>query len=109
MEKKWKKEELALIVNKFEIEAPNGPVTEEDLVNVLADRIAEMIDRNIDMLLSLLYRLDIEEEKINKALTLNQVIPTNVGLAHLIIERQKERNRSKENYKVEKIDGWDDF
>ena len=109
MEKKWKPDELALIVRKFEIDAPNGPVTEEDLVNVLADRIAEMIERNLDMLLSLLYRLDIEEHKINNALRLNQLVPTNVGLAKLIIERQRERNQSKEHYKVDKIDGWDDF
>ncbi|MEL6988942.1 MAG: hypothetical protein AAGK97_14105, partial [Bacteroidota bacterium] len=59
--------------------------------------------------LSLLYRLDIEEHKINKALEINQLVPTNIGLAKLIIERQKERNQSKQNYKVEKIDGWDDF
>lgn len=107
MSNEWQPDELALIARNFDLEAPDRPVTEEELVSVLAERIANMMDGDRDMLLSLLYRLDIEEPKINKAMALNQLIPTNIGLARLIIERQKERNESRKKYKQDNIDGWD--
>jgi len=107
MSKEWQPDELAMIARNFDLEAPGRPVTEEELVAVLAERIANMMDGDRDMLLSLLYRLDIEEHKINKAMAMNQLIPTNVGLARLIIERQKERNESRKKYKQDNIDGWD--
>ena len=43
----------------------------------------------MDFLLSLMYRLDIDEHKINLALSPKAIVPPNVGLAHLILERQK--------------------
>ena len=107
MSNEWQPDELALIARNFDLEAPDRPVTEEELVAVLAERIANMMDGDRDMLLSLLYRLDIEEPKINQAMALNQLIPTNIGLARLIIERQKERNESRKKYKQDSIDGWD--
>ena len=49
-----------------------------------------MIRTDLDLLLSSLYRLDVEEHKILKALKSNTVPPAE-GIAALIIERQKEK------------------
>ena len=45
-----------------------------------------------------MYRLDIDEHKINLALSPKAIVPPNVGLAHLILERQKLRIKIKQKF-----------
>jgi len=52
--------------------------------------------------------LDIDEHKINQALSPKALIAPNVGLAHLILERQKLRIKIKQEYgKTELKKDWD--
>ena len=59
-------ETTALIVRDFELTTPEKPMTEAELLNYLADVIAYMIEKRLDYLLSLLYRLDVAEDNINR-------------------------------------------
>lgn len=84
------------------------PLTEEDLFAILCDEVALMIETRMDFLLSLMYRLDVEEYKINAVLSPDYPEPANVGLAYLILERQKQRMFTKKHYKPPVIEeGWE--
>ena len=88
-----------IILRDFEIEIPSDEQpTEAELFQYLCDRIAWMIEHNMEYLLSLLYRNDVKEEKIHFALSPFEKDPANVALAKLVIERQKERVETKKKY-----------
>ncbi|HHH50035.1 MAG TPA: hypothetical protein ENK52_03545 [Saprospiraceae bacterium] len=103
------KETQSLIARDFEIEIGEESMTDEQLFDLLADHIAYMIEYRIDFLLSLMYRLDVSERKINQALSPAAPDPANIGLAKLVIERQKQRIFTKKHYKQADLKDWDDF
>lgn len=100
---------LELIVRDFALEHPEREFTEAELLEYLAEVIAQLIDRKPDFLFSLLYRLDVEEHKINMALAPAAGEPANVGLARLVLERQKQRIFTKQFYQAEKLDDLGDL
>ncbi|MBT8218862.1 MAG: hypothetical protein KJP00_03510 [Bacteroidia bacterium] len=95
-----------IILKDFEIESTHEDISEEELLDLLTEQVAYLIDRRLDFLLSLLYRLDIEEKKIKVVLYNQDLIEPARGLAQLILDRQKERNRTKEKYKTEGDGTW---
>ncbi len=98
----------ALIVRDFEIEIGERKLTEKELFDILCDQVAYMMEYRLDFLLSLMYRLDIDEQKINMALSPKTLVAPNVGLAHLILERQKLRIKIKEEYGKTELDDLDE-
>ena len=58
---------------------------------------------DLGLLLSSLYRLDVEEHKIQKALR-SSTVPAAEGIATLIIERQKEKIETRKKYSTGKGD-----
>ena len=93
-----------IIIQNFEIEPPAEEPSDEDLLRLLADQIAYMIEYRMEYLLSLLYRNDVEESKINFALSPHCKEPANIALAKLVLDRQKERLATKKAYKIDPID-----
>jgi hypothetical protein len=93
-------EELqALIQKDFELKADQPVATEEDLLRLLADQIANMIEYDLEVLLSNMYRLDIPERKVHDALSPLCTEPANEALARIVLERQKQRAYTKKYYK----------
>ncbi len=88
--------EFDIVLRKFEL-ADHEELTEEQVVEILAERISAMLDTQTDLLFSTLYRLDVFESKINAVL--NSDSDTAHGLAQLVIDRQKEKLRTKEEYR----------
>ena len=80
---------------------------ETALYEMILSRVNELIENDIDLLMSYLYRLDVEEAKINLALSMNAVLPANEGIARLILERQKQRMLTKRKFKQKPIKGWE--
>jgi hypothetical protein len=99
-------ETSALIFRDFELEAPAEPMTEQELLNYLAEVIAYMLERKMDYLLSLLYRLDVSEQKINQALRLDNAENAPIALARLVVERQKQRVATKKAYRDKNPSSW---
>jgi hypothetical protein len=99
-------ETTALIVRDFELTTPQNPMTEAELLHYLADVMAYMIENRLDYLLSLLYRLDVAEKKINQALMPGHPEDANVALARLVIERQKQRIATKKAYRAQNPSNW---
>ena len=94
-------------MRNFELETDTSTVNEEELLRLLTERIAYMIEHKLDFLLSLLYRLDVDEGKINFALSPLAPDPPAVGLAKLVMERQRQRLATKEKYRQKDSDEWD--
>lgn len=99
-----------LIVRDFELEnmEEKEQVSEEELHRELANRIAYMLEYQMEYLLSLMYRLDVSEQKVNAALSPGAPDPANIGLAHLVIERQKQRAFTKQHFKQENLEDLDE-
>lgn len=93
-----------IILRHFELSEADGTnkvYTEEEFFELLSGHVLWMIEHRLDYLLSLMYRLDIDENKINRALHPGAPEPANEGLARLIIERQKQRIQTKQQYREE--------
>ena len=100
----------ALVRGPFELESAPPPATEEELLSLLADRIADMLEHRPEYLMSLLYRLDVLESKIHPAMRPDAPEPANWGLARLVLERQKQRAETKRNVKpdpLKDMEGWE--
>ncbi len=102
-------ETAALIARDFGLDIGTEPMTEEELFNLLANEVAYMIEYRIETLMSLLYRLDVLEPHIQHALSPVAVDPPNIGLAKLILERQKQRIITKKLYKQAPLDENEDL
>lgn len=71
----------------------------------IRDKVEVYLETNPELLMSYLYRLDIEESKIQGVLHFNQDIVG--GLAQLIYDRQIARHKTKMKYRQPPIDGWE--
>lgn len=107
MEKDQMELTTALVRRDFELESANNKIDEQELQRLLANQIAYMIEHDLEVLLSQLYRLDIPEDKVHLALSPLSIEAPNVALAKIVIERQKQRAYTKLMYKAEDLgDGW---
>ena len=96
----------ALIISNFEIAGADSGISEDELLDILTSQVEYLMDRRLDYLLSLLYRLDILEPKIKAVLHNQEIIAPARGLAKLILDRQKERVATRTKYKTEGDGSW---
>lgn len=94
------------LINKTLEISINEEMSDEQMLHLIEQRVTELITTNPDLLFSYLYRLDIEEHKIKKALA-SEIEPPNLALSKLILIRQKQRIESKKKYKQDPIEGWE--
>ena len=92
-----------LLVHKFDLNITEEELNHQKMIDLLADKIAYMLEYQLEQLFSMMYRLDVSEEKLKAALMPNAEEPANVGLAKLIIERQMQRLHTKAFYKQEEL------
>ncbi len=103
-EKKLLKETAKLVKKDFEIELSDSFITEEQLEIALAERVYYLIEHDLERLFSILYRLDVNEQKVHNALKLENIIPPALAIARLIINRQKEKARTRLLYSQDEPD-----
>ncbi len=106
MEEEYLEQTKALVAQDFGL-TQTTPLSEAELLEAIANRVAEMIESNKDLLLSYMYRLDIDEGKIHFALSPLANEPAHFALGRLILNRQKQRAITKLTYKPPKLDGWE--
>lgn len=83
-------------------------LSEKDLFIAIRDRVEYLLEKNPEILMSYLYRLDVLEVKIKAILAPKSPIAPVEGLSRLILERQKQRMESKKKYKSGPIPpGWE--
>lgn len=106
MSNQLERQDKQLIINSFEIEGTDDNISEKELLDILTAQVEYLMDRKLDYLLSLLYRLDILEPKIKAVLYNQELIAPARGLAQLILDRQKERVATRVKYKDEGDGSW---
>lgn len=80
---------------------------EEQILNAIKGRVGELMDKNPELLMSYLYRLDVLEKDLNKVLKNPSPISLVDSISMLIWERQKKRLETKKKYKQDPIEGWE--
>ncbi|MGB1248463.1 MAG: hypothetical protein ACPG4Z_06225 [Chitinophagales bacterium] len=75
--------------------------TEEELLLLIERYVQELIDFDFPSLLRLLYRIDVGEEKVKKAIDLGGAQNATKEIALLIFEREKEKAVSRAADKAE--------
>jgi len=80
----------------------------EEFIQMIADRVAELMESNMELFLNHLYRMDVDERKVNRMLLQAEQSEDSiyVAFARLIFERQKERLESRKKYKQQSSDFW---
>lgn len=92
------------LFSSFEIDQSYLPVAESDdarfqeLRKVLIRRIEELIEKDLEKLKWILYRIDVNEKKVHEALAANEQLHYPEVLADLIIERQIEKAESRKKF-----------
>ena len=99
MEEKEIKQAIERIQEPFEVDFSASGMDEKAILALLAERVAEMLERQPDYLMSLLYRMDVLERDIKAVLHPGFPALPHEALAHLIWERQKARIASRAAYK----------
>lgn len=79
---------------------------ENQMLNHIAARVERLLKADPDLLMSYLYRLDVEQKKIEAALQVS-LMPVQFAFAKLIWDRQKERLYYRKKYKQKPIEGWE--
>jgi len=77
---------------------------EAALLALVAERVAELLECQPEYLMSLLYRLDVLEEKIVPVMRGQSTEPIPQALARLILERQKQRLETRRTVKPRPTD-----
>lgn len=99
----------AIIKGPFELEMAQEPESEAALLDLLSARIEEILEKRPEYLMSLLYRLDVLEEKIVPVMHPSAPEPPSMGLARLVLERQRQRVETKQSVKTEPLEGMEDW
>lgn len=92
--------EIVHIVN----ESFNLETTESNFVLFLTEKINYLIIHDFNKLIYILYRADINEQKLNKFLAENKKEDAGKIIAALFIQRQLEKIKSREDSKLNKND-----
>ncbi|HET6766089.1 MAG TPA: hypothetical protein VFH08_01780 [Chitinophagaceae bacterium] len=64
----------------------------------LADKINDLVNTQFQKLVSILYRMDVSETKLKQLLSDNPGTDAGLIIADLMIERQKEKIRSRQQF-----------
>lgn len=97
-----------LLAKGREIMLNKDQEAEEQLIFHLTARVEELLEMQPELLFSWMYRLDVLEKKIQFVLNSDAPMATSEALARLIWDRQKERYKTKMEYKSKEGEG-DDF
>lgn len=97
------------VISDFALEAQEAPQTEEELLDMVSNVVAYLIEKRLEYLMQVLYRLDVCENIMRQAFAPDNSEPVNVSLAKAIIERQKKKVLTREEYRPAEPRDWFDF
>ena len=73
----------------------HNPLSEKELRLLIQERVNELIEHDFGKLLSILYRIDVSEQKLKQLLRSNSDKDAAATITGLIIERQMEKIKSR--------------
>ena len=99
-EKAKAKQLSALIVTDFALEEGNElekVTSEQELLSALIKVVEYLLDHDFNRLLNILYRIDVDENKVKELFASEE--PVANGLAKAILERQKSKLKFRAKYR----------
>ncbi|QOW09206.1 hypothetical protein Q73A0000_01955 [Kaistella flava (ex Peng et al. 2021)] len=95
---------LIAVVNNLQIEDHSGEKSDAEQFEVLVSFIDDLIRNDFNRLLSILYRVDISEQKLKQKLAENKETTVRSAeiIAQLLIDREEEKIISRAKYRQEK-------
>lgn len=103
-------QQTSVFVQKdFEVEHIPENVTEQELINFLEQFVQNLLDTDMKQLFYVLYRLDINEQKVHQALDPSAIELPHKTLAQLIFNREKQKAKTRIEYNernADEGDGW---
>ena len=92
---------LTTVVQNLQIEAVASAQSNADQFEILVSFIDDLIRNDFNRLLSILYRVDISEQKLKRKLAENKETKVRSAeiIAHLLIEREEEKILSRAKYR----------
>lgn len=94
------KELTDAISSRFELEKTEG-FTLDDLRDALYLRIRELLDKNVERLLSMLYRVDLSQKRLDEIFENGSKDDIALKIAEAVIDRQLQKIKTREFYKNE--------
>ena len=85
---------LEEVSKELEVIVKDCPITKQ----VLIEKINELINNDFQKLVSILYRIDVSEPKLKQLLNENPGTNAAIIIADLMIERQTEKIRSRQQF-----------
>jgi len=92
------KELSEAISSRFELTIADN-YTLDDLKQALFYRIRELLDKNVERLLSILYRVDLNQKRLDEIFQNNSKEEIAEKIAEAVIERQLQKIKTREYYK----------
>jgi len=80
--------------------------TYDELRQILAERITALLSTQPEKLMNILYRFDVSEDKIHDVFTKDFPFDIPFKVADLIIERQQQKLRTRQQYSSGNTDHW---
>ncbi|MCB0509501.1 MAG: hypothetical protein H6579_00590 [Chitinophagales bacterium] len=77
---------------------------EEALLLLIEQLVQELIDKDFERFLRLLYRIDLDENKVKEKIAASEPEKATRGIAEMILNREKEKVASRAQYKEESPD-----
>jgi hypothetical protein len=74
-------------------------VTEEELILLLSTKINDLIQNDFSSLLTLLYRIDVDERKLKAMLQQNPDSDAGLLIAHMVLDRQKQKQATRKQFR----------
>ena len=85
------------LAQSWEINAPGNSFTEFEAQ--LAARINQLVNEDFNKLISILYRLDIDEHALRKFLQDTNANDAGTVIAGMVIQRQLQKNKSRQEFR----------
>jgi hypothetical protein len=95
-----------LVYNQFSLNGFDSIITKDEFENLnefrtyLAEKLSQLLEKNYDLLIKTLYRIDVDESKLHELFTLSNKDNIPAALADLIIERQLQKVHFRNLYKA---------
>jgi hypothetical protein len=86
------------ITSRFELEKAEK-FSLEDLKKALFIRIRELLDKNVERLLSMLYRVDLNQKKLDEIFEHGSKDEIALKISEAVIERQLQKIKTRQLYK----------
>jgi len=80
-------------------------LSEEELVQALAGHINTLIVEDFPRLIQMLYRIDVNEARLKEMLRSHAGTDAALMIAHLVVERQKQKKRSRDMFRNQQGEG----